>query len=231
MVLSYLCVSSGGFYMSRMEVTQLVLGMVSTNCYIFSNQDTKEVILIDPAAQSETIEEFMNQRGMIPKAILLTHGHFDHVMAASALANSYRIPIYASKHEVDLLEDPKLNLSKRLAGASIALIPDKLVEDNQMIELIGVTFQVIETPGHTKGSVCYFVKEENILFSGDTLFRESVGRTDFPTGNGTQLLQSIRQKLLPLGDEVRVYSGHGQATTIKYEKENNPYLNDSAFWD
>lgn len=216
--------------MSKMEIKSFVLGMVSTNCYVYWNRDTKEAIVIDPAAQSEVIEEYLKKENLLPKAILLTHGHFDHIMAASALASTYGIPVYASKHEVELLEDPNLNLGQVLAGISVSLIPDKLVEDNQILNLIGVNLQVIETPGHTKGSVCYFVKEENILFSGDTLFRESVGRSDFPTGNGKQLIESIKEKLFPIGDQVTVYSGHGPATTIKYEKENNPYLNEDAFW-
>lgn len=224
--------------MSEFKLKVMVLGMVQTNCYIISNEALKEAIVIDPADNADKIEEYLKSNDLVCKGILLTHGHFDHIMAAKEMALNAGAKIYAHEAEVGLLEDGNLNASYNFMNKDFCLTPDVLLKDSDRLELIDLTFQVIHTPGHTAGGVCYYLEEtlgpvssnlkgKGTLFSGDTLFRESIGRTDLPTGNGGQLLASIKNKLMPLEDGVVVYPGHGGPTSIGYERSNNIFLTDS----
>ena len=213
-----------------MRVFNYVLGMIETNCYLIVNELSNQVIIVDPAEQAVRIQEKITEKQLDPVAILLTHGHFDHIMAATDLAREYDIPIYASEAEVELLQSPKLNLSVTV-NHNYALTPDVEIKDNDSLELANMKIKVLHTPGHTAGGVCYYFPESEVLFSGDTLFSESVGRTDLPTGNSEVLLESIRTKLIVLSDDVKVYPGHGPSTTIAHEKTHNPYLYDENFWD
>ncbi len=213
-----------------MKIQSYVLGMVHTNCYIVSNDQTKETIVIDPPDQALKIKNNLKEQELNPVAVLLTHGHFDHIMAAGDLADFYHIPVYASEAEKELLEDSDKNGS-HMIGKNVVLTPDKLLQDNEIISLAGINIKVIHTPGHTAGGVCYYLWEEKVLFSGDTLFYESVGRTDLPTGDMGTLIKSIREKLMALPDEVKVYPGHGDQTTIGHERIYNPYLGENNFWD
>lgn len=206
--------------MASIKVDYKVLGMVSTNCYFVCNEDSKEVLIIDPADQDLTIERYVEEHGYVPKAILLTHGHFDHILAADKVAKHYGIKIYAYQDELDLMSEPDLNLSTSFMGPFV-VEADVALQDGQKITLAGLDITVIHTPGHTKGSCCYYFAGEGILISGDTLFFESVGRSDFPTGSTGVLLQSIKEKLFVLPDDTKVYPGHGSDTTIGYEKMNN----------
>lgn len=206
-------------------VKQLVLGMVSTNCYIVCNQDTKEAVVIDPADSSEQIIAVLKQEGLKLAAILLTHGHFDHVYAASALREKYHVRIYAHKEEKELLEDAHMNYSYEV-GRPVFVNADCFVEDKEVLTLAGMKITCIYTPGHTEGSVCYYWNAYRFLLSGDTLFLESLGRTDLPTGSGRKIIESIKNKLFSLEDDIVVFPGHGDKTTIAYEKKNNPYVNE-----
>lgn len=207
--------------MSNLKIDQMVLGMVSTNCYLLSNKETKEVIIIDPADQANRIIEKCKELGVKPVAILLTHGHFDHMTAAGALKEFYKIPVYAHKKEEELLSNASMNLSASWA-TPVVLKADRYVEDKDLLFLAGFSIEVIYSPGHTIGSVCYYICEEKVLISGDTLFCESLGRTDFPTSSTAQIIQSIRERLFPLPEEVTVYPGHDQVTSIGHEKQYNP---------
>ena len=209
--------------MGKSKVEKYICGSVRTNCYFFINTETKEVILVDPADNAPLLKKKMEEKELKPVAILLTHGHFDHIMAADELRQAYNIPIIAQKEEQAILENPRGNLSV-MFGASYSLKADKYVEDNAVLDLAGFSIQVMHTPGHTIGGCCYYVKDENLLFSGDTLFCESVGRSDFPTGSMSTLIRSIRQRLLVLPDETKVYPGHESTTDIENEKLNNPFL-------
>ena len=151
----------------------------------------------------------------------MTHGHFDHIMAAKKVKEYYQIPVYAGIHEEELLADAEKNLSAMWAEG-FTMKADDLVVDNQKIEIAGMKITVIETPGHTSGGVCYYIEKEHVLFAGDTLFFESYGRTDFPGGSMFSLIRSLGKKLFVLPDETDVYPGHGQATSIGYEKTHNP---------
>ena len=214
--------------MSKLVRKTLVLGMVKTNCYIISNGETKEAIVFDPADDAKKIEQYLKANDLVCKGILLTHGHFDHIMAADQLAEMTHSDIYAHEAEADLLRDADLNASAHIRKAC-SLIPNVLLKDDEVLDLAGFQVKVIHTPGHTGGGVCYYFLGHGTLISGDTLFREDIGRSDLPTGNGRLLVESIRNKLMILEDQVAVYPGHGDATTIGYERDNNFYLNRS--WD
>ncbi|MDF2906915.1 MAG: hypothetical protein K0R34_2236 [Herbinix sp.] len=214
--------------MSEMSLKTLVLGMVQTNCYIVSNSETKEAIVFDPAESADRIEQYLKANDLVCKGILLTHGHFDHILAATELAAMTRSPIHAHEAEAKLLEDPHLNASSQIRR-ECSVLPEILLKDGQSLSLVGFTIKVIHTPGHTAGGVCYYFPGHGILISGDTLFLESIGRTDLPTGNSKQLVASINDKLMILEDQVKVYPGHGDPTTIGYERDNNIYLSSNWF--
>lgn len=208
--------------MSDMRVKTCVLGAVSTNCYLVYNEGTKKAVIVDPADNAQFILNKCNELGITPEAILLTHGHFDHIMAAEDVRRSFHIKIYASETEDAMLSDSGLNLSGGWAGKQTSFHADVLLKDEDELELIGFRWKVIETPGHTTGSVCYYVPEEEVVFSGDTLFCESYGRTDLPTGSSSQMVSSLLDKVFALPDDTMAYPGHGDTTTIGYEKKNNP---------
>lgn len=215
--------------MSKLKLNTLVLGIVQTNCYIVSNEETKEAIVIDPADKAPQIIKHLKDNDLVCKAILLTHGHFDHIMAAAELAAATGVKIHAHEDEVDLLADPQLNASLKFRR-ECSLVADVLLTDEEELSLAGFRIKVIHTPGHTAGGVCYYFYEHFILFSGDTLFAGDIGRSDLPTGNGRQLVESIKAKLMPLKDEVIVYPGHEEASTIGRERRHNMYIN-SNFYD
>ncbi len=204
-----------------MKINQLVVGVCQTNCYIINNKDTNEAMIVDPGDQAEDISMRCRMLGVVPKAILLTHGHFDHMMAAGKLKEEFHIPIYAAEKEVPLLADARANLSAMWARP-VCIKPDCLVKEGDELDICGFSITVIETPGHTIGGVCFYIPEEEVLLSGDTLFCGSFGRTDFPTGSMSVLARSIREKLFQLPDVTQVYPGHESSTTIGYEKRYNP---------
>lgn len=206
-----------------MEITQFVIGMIGTNSYIVSREETGECVLIDPAVYSEAMVSHIQKKGLHVQAILLTHGHFDHIMGIDGFLEVFPVPVYAHKEEALLLNDASKNASVSY-GEAYTYSGAEYVEDGQKLYLAGILFEVLYTPGHTIGGCCYYVAEADVVFSGDTLFQASIGRTDFPTGNSSQLVRSIREKLLVLPDETRVYPGHLDGTTIGYEKKYNPYL-------
>ncbi len=206
-----------------MIIETCAVGIMPTNSYLVANEKSKEAIIIDPGAQADVIISKIRDLGLKPVAILLTHGHFDHIMAAQAIAEEYDISIHASELEASLLSDSSLNGSNLIRN-NITLEADVLLEDRQVLNLAGFDIEVVNTPGHTSGGVCYYIKDEKVLFTGDTLFRESIGRTDFPTGDIRALVNSVVKHLFTLPEDVLVYPGHGDTTTIEHEKLNNPFL-------
>lgn len=205
------------------EVLRYIVGPVCTNCYLLVNHKTGELLVVDPGDQAQLIEKQIEKTGAKPVAILLTHGHFDHAGAAEELADQYQISIYAHEAERETLEDPGLNLCGMI-GEHKVYHADIFVKDEEVLNLAGFSIRVFFTPGHTIGGCCYYIADEKILFSGDTLFQESVGRTDFPRGSASDLIRAIREKLMPLPDDVTVYTGHDESTLIGYERMHNPYL-------
>lgn len=207
-----------------MEIKRLVLGMVRTNCYIAYTEDTKKAVIIDPAADSARIIKEIAALGVVPEAVLLTHGHFDHMLAADSLRKEYHIPVCILEEDAELLQNPGLNCSELFLRMSYGIAADERLVDGQVLAVLDGRLKVIATPGHTAGSCCYYAAEDNILFSGDTLFQESIGRTDLPTGQAAQLSHSIKEKLYVLPENTLVLSGHGVETTIGEEKQYNPYV-------
>ena len=208
--------------MGDLRIKTCVLGAVSTNCYLVYDEGTKAAVVVDPADNGAYILNRCRELGIEPQAILLTHGHFDHILAAADVRRAFGIKIYVSEKEDAMLADASLNLSGDMGSDVTVLHGDVLLHDGDELELIGRHWKVLETPGHTSGSVCYYIPEEDVVFAGDTLFCESYGRTDLPTGSSSQLVRSILDKLFVLPEDTMVYPGHGEATVIGSEKKFNP---------
>lgn len=206
-----------------MKIEKFVLGALQTNSYLILNEDTKEVVIVDPAICPDYVLSHVKSKGYIPKAILLTHGHFDHVMGIEGWVSNYEIPVYLHEDEKEVLANPKLNLSVMM-GKYYAYDKVQTLKDGEVLELAGFSFKVIHTPGHTKGGCCYYEEREGVLISGDTLFQASVGRSDFPTGSMSTLVRSIKERLFVLPDDVMVYPGHNNLTCIADEKKYNPFV-------
>ena len=206
------------------EVLRYIVGPVCTNCYLLVNHKTGELLVVDPGDQAQLIEKQIEKTGAKPVAILLTHGHFDHAGAAKTLAAQYDILVYAHEKEAETLEDSRMNLSGPLAGGATTYHADVFLKDEQELTLAGLHMRVLFTPGHTPGGCCYYFPREDVLFSGDSLFCGSVGRTDFPGGSMRTLVDSVRNKLMSLPENTIVYPGHDIETTIEQERMYNPFL-------
>ena len=206
-----------------MRIKKFIIGMVSTNCYVVHNEVTKECFVVDPAAESEELIHYIKKEGLQVKAVLLTHGHFDHIMGIDALLREFAVPVYAGEAEAGVLADAGSNLSLAY-GMEYTFSDAEYLQDNAVLEIAGYQIQMLSTPGHTAGGCCYYIASEGVVFSGDTLFCGSIGRTDFPTGSMSQLVSSVKEKLLVLPGDTMVYPGHMEETTIAFEKENNPFL-------
>jgi glyoxylase-like metal-dependent hydrolase (beta-lactamase superfamily II) len=234
-----------------MKIDRLVLGEFETNCYVVRSSDkASECMIIDTGLDAQPLLKFLEDKKLTPVAVVLTHGHIDHIAGVDILRERFpSIAIYIHKLDAELLTDSVGNLSFMMnstlrqssvpptttfegkqasspqAGGSFSIAPSShIVDEPDIIEEAGVKLRVIHTPGHTPGGMCLYAEGENVIFVGDTLFADSVGRTDFPGGNMRQLIEGIKQKLLMLPDETVVYPGHGNRTTIGREKANNPFL-------
>ena len=209
--------------MSDLKIGRMVIGSVQTNCYFVYREGENDVIFFDPADRGDYIYETLKDKGFNVKGILLTHGHFDHIWGCNKLRELSGAPIYAYEEEKVLCEDAVTNVSGQV-GRPYTVIPDRYLKDGEEITVADMTCRLIATPGHTVGSCCFYFEKDGILIAGDTLFQESVGRTDLPTGSAGTLVRSIKDKLFMLPDDTKVYPGHGDITTIGYEKQNNPFV-------
>lgn len=208
----------------QLKLIGVCLGQMQTNCYIIENTETKEAFVFDPGDDGERIMELLAKEDADLAGVCLTHGHFDHIMALPYLMEQKEnLSVYIHEDEVEVLKNPNLNLSSMM-GLNLSLEANHLIKDGEKIEILGSKVTCIHVPGHTKGGVCYYFEEDGWLISGDTLFQQSIGRTDFPTGDLNALLHAIRTKLFTLPFETQVFSGHTPPTTIGEENRNNPFL-------
>jgi len=208
-----------------MKIKRFIGGSCVANSYVLFSEASGKAVLIDSCGEVEKILEMTEKMNLSLEGILLTHGHFDHILSLSELKKRTSAKVYIYKDEEKFLSDVSLNLSNLDEGnsASYGVVnADVLLNDGDVIEFDDIKLEVIHTPGHTSGCVCYRI--DDILFSGDTLFKKSIGRSDFPTGDYGMEIESIKKRLMCLDDDVRVYPGHGFSTTIGYERRENPYL-------
>ena len=203
--------------MAKIMIRSVTVSECYTNCYICMNKDTKEGFIVDPGDDELKISVNVSRLELIPKAILLTDGHFDHIGAVNQLKERYNIPVIVGAKEEKVLTDSRMNLSS-MFGEPVKVNGDKFLEDGENFQVAGFDIQYILTPGHTPGSGCFYIEEEQVLFSGDTLFQASRGRTDFPGGSESDIIKSIKNKLLVLPGETEVYPGHMNITNIDSEK-------------
>lgn len=213
--------------MAELKVIANELGGFQTNCYIVANDETKEAIVIDPSWNAEFIKGKLDSEGLNCVGIYLTHGHIDHMAAMDELKALTGVPTYASEDEKEVLGSSKANLSAMMTsvfGKVIETSADNYLADGDVRKVLGTEMKCISVPGHTRGGMCYYFADEHILFSGDTLFKYSVGRSDFPTGDERALLENIREKLFVLPDETVVYPGHNGVTQIGKEKKMNLFF-------
>lgn len=205
-----------------MKTYKIPAGIYAANCYVLVD-DNKLAIMIDPGGSEEELIEFIEKNNLELEYIVLTHGHADHIGGVEKLKEHFDIPVIAHEDAKELLEDSEKNLSTQMLRKPIEIVPDILVNETSKLELGELEIDIIHTPGHTKGGMC--LKVNNVLFAGDTLFKNSLGRSDLHGGNQEELLNSIKEKLLVLDDDTEVLPGHGEKTTIGEEKMLNPFLN------
>ena len=207
-----------------MRITNLPSGALQANTYLAVDEKTNEVLIVDPGGYNKVLTKEVRDNDVKIKYIILTHGHSDHICGVNEHKAEFPdAKIVAYKDEEAMLENPNLNQSPGF-GVPYSTKADILVSDGDELKVGDVTLKFIHTPGHTEGGMCIYVKEAKALFSGDTLFRQSIGRTDFPGGSYKEIMDSIRKKLFLLPDDTNVFPGHMGTTSIGFEKENNPFV-------
>ena len=210
----------GGFM--DFSVKTMVVGPVGTNCYILKDNNSSEGMIIDPGDNTERILAYIKANDIDVKLIALIHGHFDHIGAVEELRQSLAVPVAVHEADADMITDGRKNLSAFM-GAIVETEPaDIILRDGDCISFGKCSLRVISTPGHTRGGIC--LHGGGALFSGDTLFAGSIGRTDFPEGSLEEIIKSIQTRLAKVEDMVKVFPGHGPATNMGIERESNPYM-------
>ncbi len=204
-----------------MKIIRLAIGSYQTNCYLVADEATKAAFIIDPAGDLAQIKDLIDTKEYDLKYIILTHGHGDHIGAVEGLKEAYDAVLFIHEEDAEMIRDSQLNLTYRM-GQTIEMEADQTFRDGDTLMVGELNLRFIHTPGHSKGSSCVLV--EDTLFSGDTLFLNSIGRTDLYGGDRREIIESIKNKLLILPKETKVYPGHGQATSIKNELKKNPFF-------
>lgn len=206
------------------SVERLVVGQLSTNCYIIYSEEGKSCLIFDPGDEATRIINEIHALGLEPVAIILSHGHWDHFGAAREISQSFGIKTYVHKDDIEYVKNPYKCTFKEFEWLKdFAFEPDENIDEG-LFKIGEFSFEVIHTPGHSKGSCCFYFSDEGFILTGDTLFKNAIGRTDLPCSQPEKMLNSLK-KLTMLPEETIVYPGHGEATTIKYEIEFNPFLN------
>jgi len=209
-----------------MILERFVVGMLQTNCYLLGDTETRSGVVIDPGSETNRIAQRIGELDLQLAAILCTHGHFDHVMAAWSLKDLLGGEIYLHPKDELLLTDRMVGLGAVMPEGSPTFEAriDRLLHEGDSLAFGSIRLKVLETPGHSAGHVSFHFSEANAVFVGDTLFAGSIGRTDFPGGSYDQLIRSVREKIFPLDDGTMVYPGHGPETTVAQEKSSNPFF-------
>lgn len=210
----------------RMTVKRLVVGALGTNCYIVGSEETSDGMIIDPGDEADRILGVIETEKLSVKLIVITHGHIDHIGALKDVKEGTGAEIAINPHDMQLLNARMTQLMSIVPAGGSFPEPDRMLNDGDVITVGDLTFTVIHTPGHSPGGICLY--SDGVLFSGDTLFQQGIGRADFPGSSYPQLLNSIRSKLLVLPDDTLVLPGHGPETTIGEEKQWNPFLRGQA---
>lgn len=203
-----------------MKITRISGGPLPTNCYFLEEEASGAAAVVDPGFESDELSDLARRSRV--EAILLTHGHFDHISGVAALQKLTGARVYLSSDELPFVRDSRLNLSGPMTGSAVpSFRVDAPLYDGDTVRAGNLEIRVMSTPGHTAGSCCFFAGDA--LFSGDTLMKLSCGRTDFPTGSGAQMADSLR-RLAALKGDFRIYPGHGAATSLEFERQNNVFL-------
>ncbi len=205
-----------------MKIIAMEVGSLGTNCYIVYCEQSRKAAVIDPGGDASAIISRITQENLVVEYIINTHGHADHIAANAKVKEATGAMILIHQADADMLTSAHRNLSAFMGGGITGGAAGRILKDGDTIEIGSIRFKVLHTPGHTPGGISLLT--DNILFSGDTLFAESIGRTDFPGGSFRQLIQSIKEKLMVLPDDVTVYPGHGPQTTIGWERKMNPFI-------
>ena len=205
-----------------MIIIKKQVGIMGVNCYILG--DESEAIIVDPGSNADEIVNVLKENNITAKYVVLTHCHFDHILAVEEVIKKTGVKLIACQTEKENLLSPDINYTNRYSRTPVMLKADIYVKDGDVIKSGEYEFSVIETPGHTSGSMCLYCEKEKVIVSGDTLFYSSVGRCDLATGDETQIIKSIKEKLFVLPDDVLVLTGHGEDTSIGFEKINNPFI-------
>lgn len=206
-----------------MIVERVVVGSYAVNCYVIGDEKTKEAVIVDPGADSKSILSVVNKHNLKVKYIILTHAHGDHIGALDAVKAETNAPVYIHEADDSMLRDKHRNFTSLMGGKAVEMGADKLLKDGDVLTVGDIELNIIHTPGHSKGGIS--IQFENILICGDSLFAGSIGRTDLEGGSFPQLIQSIKEKLLVLEDNITVLPGHGPSSTIGRERASNPFLN------
>ena len=206
-----------------MELVTLITGPIDVNTYILFGREPGKCLLVDPS-DAALVEAELTRRALVPTHILVTHGHFDHVLAVAELQQKYAAGVLVHRADAALLSYPELGLAMFPGVRVKPCEPDLLLDGEETLSLAGFEVDVLHTPGHSKGSVCYLVKEAGLIFCGDTLFRLSAGRTDLPGGDASELYRSIKNELFALAGDYDLYPGHSRKSTLEFERQHNPFM-------
>lgn len=205
-----------------MKLNTLVVGPLEENCYIVYDENSKKALIVDPGAEAEHIIAMIEKESLQPQLIVNTHGHWDHVGAVAELKEKYGIPFYLHADDEEWLREPLCRLLGQ--GTTPAVTVDHTIDDGTVLMLGDEPLRVIHTPGHTEGGCVLWLEKADVAFTGDTLFKGTIGRTDFPGGSYEDILTSVQQKLAALPDQCVVYPGHGPKSTMAWERAHNPYM-------
>lgn len=208
-----------------MNVRNMPSGMLMVNTYLVIDENTKKGFIVDPGGFDKKLCSVVEQSGISLEYIILTHGHVDHIGGVEDYRKKFpQIKVIAAKAELEMLKNPDFNMSNMMGISPVSLVPDITVVEGDCISVGDIDIRFVMTPGHSPGGMCIIIDKEKVVFSGDTLFAQSIGRTDFPGCSFEKLINSIKEKLFILDDDTVVYPGHMNSTSIGFEKRHNPFV-------